>query len=209
MFYLSWEEQLLELSSDEERWNFVHNLIKHHKNEELKFVSKLDKMMWLWAKIPVETNQQKWNERAENSRENGKKHTGKKLTKNVDVQQITQQVISEPEEPVKSKVLKDKGQKVNDNSEKENDNNKISNDNSEISNDNNEMSNDNNEKENSEFTYLEIMMDVIFENLPDWRIQLIKLGDEEFMEKYKGYFTSTIKNDNIIKKTYYYLVGKY
>jgi hypothetical protein len=201
MFYLSWEEQLLELSSDEERWNFVHNLIKYHKNEELKFVSKLDKLMWMWVKIPVEINQQKWNERAENSRENGKKHTGKKLSKNDDVQQITQQVISEPEEPVKSKVLKDKSQKVNDNYEKENDNNKISNDNS-------EMSNDNNEKENSEFSYLEIMMDVIFENLPDWRIKLLKLGDDEFMEKYKSYFVSSIKNDNIIKKTYYYLVGK-
>ena len=123
MFYLSWEEQLSVLSSDEERWNFVHNLIRYHKGEELEFKSDMVRLIWLGVKIPVEENIRKWNERANNSRINGKKHTGKK---NQIIEEITQQVFSEPKEPVKSKESNTKSQISNTKSQiVENQKNKI------------------------------------------------------------------------------------
>jgi hypothetical protein len=191
LFYYNWEEQFIELEDDSERWNLLHNILKFETGRELDFQNKSVKQAFLGMKHGLISNQKKYEIRAERSRINGKKHTGK----NKEINEITQQVILEPREPDNSKELIGNSKKIIDNSKEEIDNSK-----EEIGNSN---------PENPEVTYLEIMMDELFENLPDWRIKLLKLGDDEFMEKYKSYFVSSIKNENIIKKTYYYLVGKY
>lgn len=154
MFYLNWEEQLSVLSSDEERWNFVHNLIKFHRGEELEFKTDMVKLIWLGVKIAVEENQRKWNERANNSRINGKKNTG---NKNHDFDFRTQQVISEPTEPVKSKesIVKSEELIVN---------GKVENVNSEILNINSQQSNNSKKSTNtgmSEFDYFSNQVSLI------------------------------------------------
>ena len=110
VFYLNWEVQLLKMNL-EERWSFVHNLIKYHDNREITFVTDREEMAWLGVLPALETNQKKWNAKAENSRENGKKNTGKKSNNKNESNppssepRITHQVILEPTEPVKSKEL--------------------------------------------------------------------------------------------------------
>jgi hypothetical protein len=198
LFYYNWEEQFIELEDDSERWNLLHNILKFETGRELDFQNKSVKQAFLGMKHGLISNQKKYEIRAERSRINGKKHTGK----NKEINEITQQVILEPREPDNSKELIGNSKKIIDNSKELIDNSK-----EEIDNSKEEIGNSN--PENPEVTYLEIMMDELFENLPDWRIKLLKLGDDEFMEKYKSYFVSSIKNENIIKKTYYYLVGKY
>ena len=191
LFYYNWEEQFIELEDDSERWNLLHNILKFETGRELDFQTKSVKHAFLGMRHGLISNQKKYEIRAERSRINGKKHTGK----NKEINEITQQVILEPKEPDNSKELIGNSKKIIDNSKELIDNSK--------------KENENSNPENPEVTYLEIMMDELFENLPDWRIKLLKLGDDEFMEKYKSYFVSSIKNENIIKKTYYYLVGKY
>lgn len=99
LFYYNWEEQFLELDDDSERWNLLHNIIKFETDRELEFQSKGVKHAFLGMKHGLMANQKKYQERAERSRINGRKHTGK----NKLIDEITQQVNSEPNEPDNSK----------------------------------------------------------------------------------------------------------
>jgi hypothetical protein len=98
-FYYNWEEQLQRMNL-EERWSFVHNLIKFHTDREITFVSEKEEMAWIGIIPALNVNIEKYKAQVERSRENGKKHTGKKGTLPIS-EQITHQVILEPTEPDK------------------------------------------------------------------------------------------------------------
>ena len=99
-FYYNWEEQLQRMNL-EERWSFIHNLIKFHTDREITFVSEKEEMAWIGIIPALNINLEKYKAQVERSRENGKKHTGKNIIPPV-LKQITQQVILEPTEPDKS-----------------------------------------------------------------------------------------------------------
>ena len=96
-FYYNWEEQLQRMNL-EERWSFIHNLIKFHTDREITFVSEKEEMAWIGIIPALNINLEKYKAQVERSRENGKKHTGKNIIPPV-LKQITQQVILEPTEP--------------------------------------------------------------------------------------------------------------
>lgn len=111
LFYYNWLEQLEEFDNDSERWNLILNIMKFDKGQELDFCSKSVKHAFLGIKHGLISNQKKYELSVKRSRENGKKHVGK----NARISQITQQVISEPTEPDKSKETIDKRKKEIDN----------------------------------------------------------------------------------------------
>ena len=118
LFYYNWEEQFLELDDDSERWNLLHNILKFETDRELEFQSKGVKHAFLGMKHGLMANQKKYKERAERSRINGSKHTGK----NKLIDEITQQVNSEPNEPDNSKEEKVNSKELNDKRKEEIDN---------------------------------------------------------------------------------------
>jgi hypothetical protein len=156
MFYTSWEFTLLELTL-EERWTFVHNLMKFYSNREneLEFPTRIDSITWKGVLPALEINRQKWNERAERSRENGGKNRIKTILPSVPLisQGVeitptnTQQVISEPERPVNGQLSTvnceletDNGQLSTVNCELETDNGQLSTVNCELETDNGQLS---------------------------------------------------------------------
>ena len=114
-FYYNWEEQLLRMNL-EERWSFIHNLIKFHTDREITFVSEKEEMAWIGIIPALNINLEKYKAQVERSRENGKKHIGKnKITPRSE--QITQRVFYEPTEPDNSKKITVNSKEILDNRE--------------------------------------------------------------------------------------------
>ncbi len=105
MFYINWKSQL-DVLSDKELRRFVNNLISWHQDGKIELKTKTDLLVWNGVLPGLEVNNEKWNSRADNSRENGKQ--GGRPKKGIT--QETQQVISKPKEPVKSKMGIDKSE---------------------------------------------------------------------------------------------------
>lgn len=204
MFYTSWEFTLLELTL-EERWTFVHNLMKFYSNREneLEFPTRIDSITWKGVLPALEINRQKWNERAERSRENGSKnkiknilHSVPLISQGVEITPTnTQQVISEPERPVNSKMLNGNSKMLIDNSQLENGNSKLSTVNSELEIENSELKTDNDKTEDyhhllqkvtdRSIEEIESILDRKFASLPTWKKVLKSYGPTEFIEKYQ------------------------
>ena len=115
-FYYNWEEQLQRMNL-EERWSFIHNLIKFHTDREITFVSEKEEMAWIGIIPALNINLEKYKAQVERSRENGKKHTGKNNTLPVS-EQITHQVILEPTEPDKREEITGNSKEITGNREK-------------------------------------------------------------------------------------------
>jgi hypothetical protein len=190
MFYTNWEKQLLKLNL-EQRWTFVHNLIKYHSNrvDEIELPDLVDEMLWDGILPALEINQRKWEERANRSRENGKKNLGNvSINNNPKEPEKTQQVISEPKEPVNSKMLIV-------NSKLENENSKQSTVKSELEIENSELKTDNDKTEDYHHLLqkvedrsigeIESILDRKFASLPTWKKVLKYYGPTEFIEKYQ------------------------
>jgi hypothetical protein len=204
MFYTSWEFTLLELTL-EERWTFVHNLMKFYSNREneLEFPTRIDSITWKGVLPALEINRQKWNERAERSRENGGKnkiknilHSVPLISQGVEITPTnTQQVISEPKEPVNSKLLNGNSKRLIGNSQLENGNSKLSTVNSELGIENSELKTDNDKTEDyhhllqkvtdRSIEEIESILDRKFASLPTWKKVLKSYGPTEFIEKYQ------------------------
>ena len=204
MFYTSWEFTLLELTL-EERWTFVHNLMKFYSNREneLEFPTRIDSITWKGVLPALEINRQKWNERAERSRENGGKnkiknilHSVPLISQGVEITPTnTQQVISEPKEPVNSKLLNGNSKMLIVNSQLENGNSKLSTVNSELEIENSELKMDNDKTEDYHHLLLKVtdrsieeiesILDRKFASLPTWKKVLKSYGPREFIEKYQ------------------------
>lgn len=190
MFYTNWEKQLLKLNL-EQRWTFVHNLIKYHSNrtDEIELPDLVDEILWDSILPALEINQMKWEERANRSRENGKKNLGKvSININPREPEKTQQVITEPKQPVNSKQL-------NGNSKLESENSKQSTVKSELEIENGELKTDNDKTEDyhhllqkvtdRSIEEIESILDRKFASLPTWKKVLKFYGPTEFIEKYQ------------------------
>jgi len=204
MFYTNWEKQLLKLNL-EQRWTFVHNLIKYHSNrvDEIELPDLVDEMLWDGILPALEINQRKWEERANRSRENGKKNLGNvSINNNPKEPEKTQQVISKPKEPVNSKLLNGNSQLesgnsqlLNGNSKLESGNSKQSTVNSELEIENSELKTDNYKTENyhhllkkvedRSIEEIESILNRKFASLPTWKKVLKYYGPTEFIEKYQ------------------------
>lgn len=197
MFYTNWEKQLLKLNL-EQRWTFVHNLIKYHSNrtDEIELPDLVDEILWDSILPSLVINQMKWEERANRSRENGKKNIGNvSINNNPKEPENTQQVISEPKEPVNSKLLNGNSKMLIVNSELENGNSKLSTVNSELEIENSELKMDNDKTEDyhhllqkvtdRSIEEIESILDRKFASLPTWKKVLKFYGPTEFIEKYQ------------------------
>jgi hypothetical protein len=197
MFYTSWEKKLLKLNL-EQRWTFIHNLIKYHSNraDEIELPELADDLVWDGVLPALEINQMKWEERANRSRENGKKNLGKvSININPKEPEKTQQVISEPKEPVNSKLLNGNSKMLIVNSQLENENSKQSTVKSELEIENSELKMDNDKTEDyhhllqkvtdRSIEEIESILDRKFASLPTWKKVLKSYGPTEFIEKYQ------------------------
>ncbi len=190
MFYTSWEKKLLKLNL-EQRWTFIHNLIKYHSNrtDEIELPELADDLVWDGVLPALEINRMKWEERANRSRENGKKNLGKvSININPKEPEKTQQVISEPKEPVNSKLLNGNSKMLIVNSQLENGNSKLSTVNSEL-----KMDNDKTEDyhhllhkvTDRNIDEIESILNRKFASVPTWKKVLKTYGPTEFIEKYQ------------------------
>ena len=204
MFYLDWEELLLELDTDEERWNFVQNAINYHKGTELNFATKMVKLVWMSKKIVFETNKDKWEKSAERSRVNGKKHTGKKPSPNDIIKKITQQVIQKPTEPVKRKKLNGNSEMINGNSQMINVKNQMSNENGKELKDKNQESNvfdDESHLNTNSIVYNTRNTYEKLESIENWEEKLRSIGSGTFIDQYeKGINLTTEDKIEIARK---------
>ena len=190
MFYTSWEFTLLELTL-EERWTFVHNLMKFYSNREneLEFPTRIDSITWKGVLPALEINRQKWNERAERSRENGGKnkiknilHSVPLISQGVEITPTnTQQVISEPERPVNSQLSTV-------NCELETDNGQLSTVNCELETDNDKTEDYHHllhKVTDRNIDEIESILNRKFASVPTWKKVLKTYGPTEFIEKYQ------------------------
>lgn len=107
-FYYNWEQQLLRMDL-EERWNFVHNLIKFHTGREISFISEKEEMAWIGIETALLINLEKYELQVQRSRENGKKSNGRPR------KEETQEVFSKPKKPDNGKKEIVNGKEITDN----------------------------------------------------------------------------------------------
>lgn len=187
LFYYNWEEQFLELDDDSERWNLLHNILKFETDRELDFQSKGVKHAFLGMKHGLMANQKKYHDRAEKNRINGRKHTGK----NKLINEITQSVISEPNEPDKSKEVIVNNKEVIVNCEEVIVNSEELIDKSQISNDNGKGLNEKSEKEPDERVEDEntLIREPLLDRLSsieNWKEELVILNTGKFIDTYEN-----------------------
>jgi hypothetical protein len=174
-----------------------------NRENELEFPTRIDSITWKGVLPALEINRQKWNERAERSRENGGKnriktilHSVPLISQGVEITPTnTQQVISEPKEPVNSKLLNGNSKRLIGNSQLENGNSKLSTVNSELEIENSELKTDNDKTEDyhhllqkvtdRSIEEIESILDRKFASLPTWKKVLKSYGPTEFIEKYQ------------------------
>jgi len=70
MFYHNWDEQI-ELMTDAELRNFIKNLIRYDKGEDVILNTKEEKLCWLGIVSALEINKQKWMTKSENGKLGG------------------------------------------------------------------------------------------------------------------------------------------
>ena len=185
LFYYNWEDQLLKMNF-EERWSFIHNLIKFHTEREITFVSEKEEMAWIGILPALKINIEKYEQRAERSRENGKKHVGNKSTNQIS-KQITQQVILEPKEPDNSKYLIDNIKEIIDNSKQEIKNRELTIENNKL-----EI-----ETRNNELTLFEKL-----NSIPNWEDKLSNNGSGWIIDELMKLYRITGEELNEIVKLY-------
>jgi len=197
LFYYNWEEQFLELDDDSERWNLLHNILKFETDRELEFQSKGVKHAFLGMKHGLMANQKKYQERAERSRINGRKHTGK----NKLIDEITQQVNSEPNEPDNSKKETGNSKEVKVNCEELMDNSQISNDNGKLGNGKSDEGLDE-IVENENTVIREPLLDRL-SSIQNWKEELVILNTGKFIDTYENQLdldlSDKIQLHNILK----------
>lgn len=202
MFYTSWESTFLDLTL-EERWTFVHNLIKFHSNREneLEFPTRIDSLTWKGVLPALEINRQKWNERAQRSRENGSKNKNISLSVPSIIHGVgiiptnTQQVTSEPGRPVNSKLSNGNSQMVIENGKQGNVNSEQLNVNRQLGIEKSQLITDNDKIEDyhhllkkvtdRNIEEIESILNRKFSSLPTWKKVLKSYGPKEFIEKYQ------------------------
>lgn len=174
-FYYNWEEQLLRMNL-EERWNFIHNLIKFHTDREISFISEKEEMAWIGIKTGLLINIEKYKQQIERSQENGKK--GGRPSN-----QITQQVNSKPTEPDNSKQKTENSKELKVNSEELMDNSQISNDNGKVINVKSDKELD--EKVENENTVIRVPLEERLGSIENWKEELVILNTGKFIDTYE------------------------
>jgi len=72
LIYSDWEEDIKLMTPDEAQ-NFILNIFRHSKGDNVHLPTKHEQMHWLQIKRILDINKEKYQKRADRSRENGKK----------------------------------------------------------------------------------------------------------------------------------------
>jgi hypothetical protein len=179
VFYLTWKTQIDEMN-DEELRRFINNLIIWHSGGEVLLPTREDRFIWNGILPALEVNEKKYIARAGSSRENGK--LGGRPPKD-NKTQITQQVLEEPNKPVKGKRLIEESLKKNVESKMfiENDKENIDDESQ-------------NKKENKSTITLKEYRNIfneLFIGYPTWEQDLLRYGVNQFLIMNKRFHVNT------------------